>query len=222
MTKGTDSMYIGRIVAAGMTRNGKIAAAYRVSSRSFPNRSARLTGETVSIMPRAGFEGDLAKNPYIAYNCLRLSGKIALVTNGSQTDPIIEKIIAGMNLRDAFALPLLAMDYEKDSLNTPRIAAAVDAEKKVCMLGIIRHDALLVREFPLVPGKIYYISTYEKNVPCRNHCDDSFEAANAAEVCAYMISGGEFASFEKPVTAASALWNGSSYELAVSDAEVQA
>jgi len=98
----------------------------------------------------------------------------------------------------------------------------VDAEKKVCMLGIVRHDALLVREFPLVPGKIYYLSTYEKNVPCRNHCDDAFEAASAAEVCSYMISGGEFASFEKPVTAASALWNGSSYELAVCDAEVQA
>ncbi len=215
-------MYIGRIVAAGMTRNGKIAAAYRVSSRSFPNRSARLAGETVSIMPRAGFEGDLVKNPYIAYNCLRLSGKIALVTNGSQTDPIIEKISSGMNLRDAFALPLLAMDYEKDSLNTPRIAAAVDAEKKVCMLGIVRHDALLVREFPLVPGKLYYLSTYEKNAPCRNHCDDAFDAGSAVEVCAWLISGGEFAAFEKPITAASALWNGTSYELAVRDAEIQA
>ena len=151
-------MYIGRIVAAGMTRDGRVAAGYRVSSRSFPNRTARLIGEKVSIMPRAGFEGDLAKNPYIAYNCLRLSGKIALVTNGSQTDPIIEKIIAGMNLRDAFALGLLAMDYEKDSLNTPRIAAAVDAEKCVAMLGIVRHDALRVKEFKLEAGKIYYLS----------------------------------------------------------------
>lgn len=215
-------MYIGRIVAAGMTRNGKIAASYRVSSRSFPNRSARLAGETVSIMPRAGFEGDLARNPYIAYNCLRLSGKIALVTNGSQTDPIIEKISSGMNLRDSLAFPLLAMDYEKDSLNTPRIAAAVDAEKKVCMLGIVRHDAILVREFPLVPGKIYYLSTYEKNGPCKCNCDDAFDADCAAAVCSYMISGGVFASFEKPVTSASALWDGTSYELAVCDAEIQA
>ena len=29
-------MYLGRIVAAGMTRDGKPFAAYRVSSRSFP------------------------------------------------------------------------------------------------------------------------------------------------------------------------------------------
>ena len=173
-------------------------------------------------MPRAGFEGDLAKNPYIAYNCLRLCGKIALVTNGSQTDPIIEKIIAGMNLRDAFALPLLAMDYEKDSLNTPRIAAAVDAEKKVAMLGIVRHDALLVKEFALEPGKIYYLSTYEKNAPCKRRCDEAFDAADADALCSYMISGGVFADFEKPVTAAGALWNGSGYSLAVADAKLEA
>ena len=215
-------MYIGRIVAAGMTRSGKVAAGYRVSSRSFPNRTARLTGDKVSIMPRAGFESDLSKNPYIAYNCLRLCGKIALVTNGSQTDPIIEKIIAGMNLRDAFALPLLAMDYEKDSLDTPRIAAAVDAEKGVAMLGIVRRDALLVKEFALEPGKIYYLSTYEKNAPCKCNCDEAFDAASADALCAYMISGGVFADFEKPVTAASALWNGSGYSLAVADAKIEA
>ena len=215
-------MYIGRIVAAGMTRSGKAAAGYRVSSRSFPNRTARLSGEQISILPRTGFESDLSRNPYIAYNCLRLCGGIALVTNGSQTDPIIEKINAGMNLRDALALPLLAMDYEKDSLNTPRIAAAVDAEKQVCMLGIVRHDALLIREFPLEPGKIYYLSTYEKNQPCPKHCDESFDAADADAVCAYMISGGIFADFEKPVTAAAALWNGSSYRLAAADAEIKA
>ena len=215
-------MYIGRIVAAGMTRDGRVAAGYRVSSRSFPNRTANLTGDKVSIIPRAGFESDLSKNPYIAYNCLRLSGKIALVTNGSQTDPIIEKIIAGMNLRDAFALPMLAMDYEKDSLNTPRVSAAVDAEKKVAMLGIVRHDAILVREFPLEPGKIYYLSTYEKNAPCAHNCDDAFDAADADALCRYMISGGVFAGFEKPVTSAAALWNGSGYSLAVADADLKA
>ena len=85
-------MYIGRIVAAGMTPNGNVTAAYRVSSRSFPNRTAQLNGETVAIMPRRGHESDLAKSPYIAYNAVRLSGSIALATNGSQTDPVIEKI----------------------------------------------------------------------------------------------------------------------------------
>ena len=69
-------MYLGRIVCAGMTRDGKPCAAYRVSSRSFPNRSAKLITGKIAILPRAGFESDLAKNPYIAYNCIRLSGAV--------------------------------------------------------------------------------------------------------------------------------------------------
>ena len=207
-------MYIGRIVAAGMTRDGRVAAGYRVSSRSFPNRTARLTGDKVSIMPRAGFESDLSKNPYIAYNCLRLCGKTALVTNGSQTDPIIEKIIAGMNLRDAFALPLLAMDYEKDSLDTPRIVAVAGRVSKVGYLGIIRKDALLVREFPLRPGEARYISTYGKNSPCDDNVDRNFDGA--CENCAanYVVGGGVFADFENPVTAAAAMDNGDGFSLA--------
>ena len=52
-------MYLGRIVAIGMTKSGKAGAFYRVSSRSFPNRQAVLQGDKVAILPRPGFEGDL-------------------------------------------------------------------------------------------------------------------------------------------------------------------
>ncbi|MBP5233383.1 MAG: IMP cyclohydrolase, partial [Planctomycetes bacterium] len=31
-------MYLGRMVAVGMTPSGKLSVMYRVSSRSFPNR----------------------------------------------------------------------------------------------------------------------------------------------------------------------------------------
>lgn len=211
-------MYIGRIVAAGMTRAGKFAAAYRVSSRSFPNRTAEVKDNAAAVMPRAGCEGDLAKNPYIVYTCLRLNGTVALVTNGSQTDSIIEKIASGMNPRDAFALSLLALDYEKDALDTPRVAAAVDAARQVCVLGIVRRDALLVREFPLEPGRLYYLATYEKNAPSAENSDGGFDALDAEALCRYVISGGVFAAFEKPVTAAAALWNGTAYALAAADA----
>lgn len=212
-------MYLGRIVAAGMTKDGKPVAAYRVSSRSFPNRTAHLAGKTISIIPRKGFESDLSKNPYIAYNCVRLSNKVAVATNGSHTDPIIEKIMAGMNLRDAFALSLLAMDYEKDSLDTPRVAAAVDAETNTAVLGIVRKDAVLVRTFPLEPGKMVYISTYTKNAPCEKNAENELNAETPEEICCHVISGGVFAEFENPVTSAAAVWNGTDYDLAVKDAE---
>ena len=109
-------MYIGRIVAVGRTPEGSNAAMYRVSSRSFPNRRIVRSGDQLAVIPREGCEADLAKNPYISYNCLRLAGDWAVATNGSQTDPIAEKIASGMPVRDAIALGLLALDFEHDSL----------------------------------------------------------------------------------------------------------
>ena len=75
-------MYLGRIVAIGMTRSGKTAAMYRVSSRSFPNREAVEINGQISILPRAGFESDLRKNPYISDNCVRIAGEWAVTSRG--------------------------------------------------------------------------------------------------------------------------------------------
>ena len=198
-------MYIGRIVAFGMTKSEKVCAMYRGSSRSFPNRRAVENQGKIAIVPREGAEGDLAKNPYISYNCLRIAGEWAVATNGSQTDPIVEKIAAGMPPRDAITLGLLAMDYEKDSLDTPRVVAVAGRESKLGYLGIIRKDAVLVREFAMVPGQARYIATYEHNCPCDEYVDNDFDAA--CENCAvqYVVDGGVFANFENPVTSAAAL-----------------
>ncbi|MFA7185850.1 MAG: IMP cyclohydrolase [Victivallales bacterium] len=207
-------MYLGRIVAIGMTQKGKAAAMYRVSSRSFPNREAIKKGDVVSIMPRAGFEDDLTKSPYIAYNCVRLAGEYAVVSNGSQTDPIAEKIAMGLPPRDALALTLLAMDYEKDSYNTPRIVAVVKQNSGEAYLGIVRKDAVLVRSFELKPGDAYYISTYEKDTPQDKNRDGAFDAADAAEACTYIIKKGVFADFELPVTSAAVIAEGNSFDIA--------
>ncbi len=208
-------MYLGRIVAIGMTPQGKAAAMYRVSSRSFPNREAVLVNNQISILPRAGFESDLRKNPYISYNCVRLAGELAVATNGSQTDPIVEKIAMGFPPRDAISLGLLAMDYEKDSLDTPRIVAAVSNKRPVGYLGIIRKDALLVREFTLVPGEIRYLSTYEKNRPCDDQVATGFAAPCVNCAAQYVVDGGIFAEFTNPVTSAAALASEDGFDLAV-------
>ena len=208
-------MYLGRIVAIGMTPQGKAAAMYRVSSRSFPNREAVLVNNQISILPRAGFESDLRKNPYISYNCVRLAGEWAVATNGSQTDPIVEKIAMGFPPRDAISLGLLAMDYEKDSLDTPRIVAVVSNKRPVGYLGIIRKDALLVREFTLVPGEIRYLSTYEKNRPCDDQVATGFAAPCVNCAAQYVVDGGIFAEFTNPVTSAAALASEDGFDLAV-------
>ena len=207
-------MYIGRIVAVGRTRDGKNAAMYRVSSRSFPNRRIVRSGDQLAVIPREGCEADLAKNPYISYNCLRFAGEWAVATNGSQTDPIAEKIGSGMPVRDAIALGLLALDFEHDSLDTPRIVAVAHKSEPVGFLGIVRRDALLVREMKLADGKAFYLSTYEKNRPADGNCDENFGARTAAEAARFVIGGGVFAEFTNPVTACAAVAEAGGFELA--------
>lgn len=211
-------IYLGRIVAAGMTQDGQLAAMYRVSSRSFPNRQAVIGKEGVSIVPKPGFESDIFKNPYIAYNCARIINKeIAVLSNGSHTDPIVEKLLSGMSIRDALIYSLAVMDYEKDSYDTPRIAVVVRKGEKNGWLGTIRRDGLDVRSFPLEKGKCVFVSTYEKNVPNGHNVTD-FAASGAEAGCAYVLGQGEFASFTNPVTAVCAFETKSGFDLAAQDA----
>jgi hypothetical protein len=56
-------------------------------------------------------------------------GTTVIASNGSHTDPIAEKIAAGMTPRDALVLALMTMDYEKDDYNTPRIAGVVEPDE---------------------------------------------------------------------------------------------
>ena len=206
-------MYVGRIVAVGRTRAGRNAGLYRVSSRSFPNRQAVDTGGCLAIVPREGHEGDVHKNPYIAYNCLRLAGELAIVTNGSHTDPIAEKIASGVPARDALVSSLLALDYEKDDYNTPRIAGVVPREGERAWLAIIRRDALVVRELQLEAGRARWIATYEAD-DVSDAQELPFDAADPYAAARAAIDGPGFDQLERPVTSAAALARGDSFELA--------
>jgi len=205
-------MYVGRIVAVGKNAAGANAVMYRVSSRSFPNRQAVDNNGTLAVVPRPGFETDLNKNPYIAYNALRLVGDWAIATNGSHTDPIVEKVALGMPIREAMALSLLALDYEKDDFNTPRIAAAVPRRGDRGWLAIVRKDALVVHEADLQVGRAQYIATYEAD-DVRDSQVSEFDASTAAGAAEFAVSGGSFADLEKPVTSVAALTNDAGFAL---------
>ncbi|MDI6645331.1 MAG: IMP cyclohydrolase, partial [Methanobacteriaceae archaeon] len=91
-------MYLGRILAVGSNKSGNIVA-YRVSSRSYPNRETKAFENRVAVIPKKGHEKDVFENPYIAYNCIRIVDDVAIVSNGSHTDVIADKISEGMNIR---------------------------------------------------------------------------------------------------------------------------
>jgi IMP cyclohydrolase len=191
-------VYVGRIVVVG--KSEKPFVAYRVSSRSFPNRTARIDGKTVSIGPID--QADLEKNPYIAYNCIRVSDKAVVVSNGSHTDPIFDRVVAGECPDVALQTVLAEMGYEKDEFNTPRIAGVVVDD--VGYLGIVRDDAVEVTSFNLEDGLCRFICTYELNRV--SGAAYPFIAETADEAARYVVDGGPFKDFGHPVC--SAAWFG--------------
>ncbi len=104
-------MYVGRFVVVGPE-----VGAYRVSSRSFPNRELTARDEALTVGPTE--DAPETDNPYVSYNCLQVvetpTGETAAFGNGSHVDPIAEKLELGYPARDALAESLLALDYEKD------------------------------------------------------------------------------------------------------------
>lgn len=151
-------MYVGRFLVVAPT-----VGAYRVSSRSFPNRDAREGDGRVTVGPTA--DAPETDNPYIAYNCLRTTDRGAVLGNGSHVDPVAEKLALGYPARDALATGLLALDFERDEYDTPRIAGIVgvpgDGGDRHAAVGIVRRDALLVE----VVDEPTLVATYERDSP---------------------------------------------------------
>ncbi len=186
-------MYIGRFVVLGRTGQGQRFLGYRVSSRSFPDRRIALGSDRAAVMPTA--DAAPTDNPYISYNCLRMADDTVVVGNGSQVDPVIDKVAAGYPLRDALALALLALDYEHDAYGTPRVVAGWQGETGY--LGIITPDKLLVRAIPLESGQAQLIATYERTEPTPLACEG--ESAEALAQALFQ------APYERPVAALAAL-----------------
>lgn len=210
--------YLGRIVAVGRTPDGRAAGLYRVSSRSFPNRRAVVEATSARIVPKEGHEADIHRNPYIAYNCCRLVGRAAIVTNGSHTDPVAEKIAAGMPVRDALVYGLAALDYEKDEYDTPRIAAVIETGAESGWLGTVRKDGLEVVALPIAPGRCVHVATYtHQRIETAHEAD--FPAEDAAAACRFVLGEGVFAGFAHPVSAVAAVETGDgTFAIATQDA----
>jgi IMP cyclohydrolase len=166
-------MYVGRFVVVAPE-----VGAYRVSSRSFPNREAVERDGTITVQPTP--DAPPSENPYISYNCLRPTARGAVLGNGSHVDPIAEKLARGYPARDALASALLALDFEKDDYDTPRIAGIVGVDAtagagRSAFIGTVRRDALLVEEVT----EPTLVATYERDSP-EAFALDSTDAAGAA------------------------------------------
>ena len=195
-------MYVGRIVVVGKTDRPFVA--YRVSSRSFPNRVARITDAGAAIQPLD--PEDMKKNPYIAYNCIRVCENGVVVSNGSHTDPILDQLRSGTAPDVAIQKVLTDMGYEKDDFNTPRIAGVVTEDHG--FIGTVRADAIEIGTFGLEENTCRVICTYEMDrLDNKNY---AFVAPSALDAARYVVDGAIFKDLELPIC--SAAWMG---ELAV-------
>jgi IMP cyclohydrolase len=185
-------MYVGRFIVVAPDR-----AAYRVSSRSFPNRRVIEREGALTVAPTE--DAPETDNPYISYNCLRTTtdDEHAVIGNGTQVDPITEKLELGYPPRDALAESLLALDYEKDDYDTPRIAGVVGEESYI---GIVRRDAVLVEAV----AEPTLVATYETDAPEPTDLDATEPGAMARELYD--------ADFEHPVCAAAVAAGDSGFE----------
>ncbi|MXV61564.1 IMP cyclohydrolase [Natronorubrum sp. JWXQ-INN-674] len=192
-------MYVGRFVVVGPE-----VGAYRVSSRSFPNREITAREESLTVGPTE--DAPETDNPYVSYNCLRVvdtpTGETAAFGNGSHVDPIAEKLELGYPARDALAESLLALDYEKDDYDTPRIAATIGGDGEA-LIGTVRKDALLIETV----DEPTLVATYEKDTP--EAFDLEAESAEDAAQAVYDLE------FEHAVCAAGIARTDDGFETAI-------
>jgi IMP cyclohydrolase len=188
-------MYVGRFVVVGPE-----VAAYRVSSRSFPNRRVVEREDALTVAPTP--DAPETDNPYVSYNCYREAAGHAVVGNGSHVDPIAEKLGLGYPARDALAESLLALDYEKDDYDTPRIAGILTPDRDA-YVGTVRKDALLIESV----DEPTLVATYEKDSPEAI----GFDAATPEEAAQEAYG----AAFEHAVCAVGVSRDGDGYATAV-------
>ncbi len=213
----TKEIYCGRIISVFLTPGGAPGVAYRVSSRSFPNRRALQLDDGASIVPVD--EREARENPYIAYRCLRHDTDCAVASNGSHTDGVFERIAAGLPPREALALLLLAFDFEHDSLNTPRIVAAVRRGSRTGYLGIVRADGLQVEAIDMEPGSVHLVATYELDRIGDPRQRASFSCAGARDGVAGLFRSPPFSRLLHPVCGVCAVAGESGFDVAVGQAE---
>ena len=144
--------YPGRGIAVGKDR-----VYYFIMGRSENSRN-RIFAETADGIRTEAHDPSRMTDPsLIIYHPVRTMGDALVVTNGDQTDTIVEK--------GDFRAALMTREYEPDEPNyTPRISAILYADGR-CELSILkRKDGRCLREFfcyeGVSEGKGYFLSTY--------------------------------------------------------------
>ena len=162
-----ENPYVGRGIVVGKSKNGKYAvSAYFIMGRSANSRNRVFTLRD-GVLYTEPFDASKVEDPsLIIYAAVREYQNKLVVTNGDQTDTVVEGYKAGKTFEEA----LESRAFEPDSPNwTPRISAAltfaegdfsyrmsilksVDAEGSAC--------ARYAFSYPAKAGLGHFLHTY--------------------------------------------------------------
>lgn len=153
-----DNTYPGRGIVIGKTPDGaKAMTAYFIMGRSENSRNRIFVLTEDGIRTEAHDPAKLRDPSLIIYHPVRRMKKGLVVTNGDQTDTIVEM--------KHFRRALMTREYEPDEPNfTPRISAYLRDDGSFELSILKRADGRCLREFfayeGIDEGKGRFISTY--------------------------------------------------------------
>lgn len=120
--------YVGRGIAAGLSKDGKKAcSAYFIMGRSANSRNRIFEKKDGNIYTKPFDESKVEDPSLIIYSAVRTFESSLIVTNGDQTDTVYDGLKCGKSFADALSV----RKFEPDSPNfTPRISAVLDFKDK--------------------------------------------------------------------------------------------
>ena len=156
--------YPGRGIVLGKTADGKQSvAAYFIMGRSVNSRNRVFIEEPDGIRTEAYDPSKVEDPSLIIYHPVRQMGRGLIVTNGNQTDTILEFLERGLPMEQA----LRTREFEPDGPNwTPRISGLLspDGSYKLSILKSADPEgSACVRqtfEYPRQAGVGHFLHTY--------------------------------------------------------------
>ena len=129
--------YPGRFLLAGLNSKGEAVLAYAIMGRSENSRNRIFTLEGKVLKTKAYDESKVKDPSLIIYNAKLEDDEKIVLTNGDQSDTIMESLNNGESLTDA----LIKRTYEPDGPNwTPRISVVFNKKDSSCTLSIIKKN----------------------------------------------------------------------------------
>ena len=121
-----ENPYPGRGIVIGQTPNGaSLVQIYWIMGRSAHSRN-RVFIEEGDVIRTGPYDASKVENPsLIMYNCTRVCRRAHIVTNGDQTDTIVDALEQGRSFESALA----TRSHEPDAPNyTPRISGVINLD----------------------------------------------------------------------------------------------